>query len=152
MRVLVDTNILTRSIEPGHAMYQPARDSVAFLRTRGDQLHVVPQILYEFWVVCTRPASANGLGKTPAETVIELAALKSLFGIIDDVPAILPEWERIVATFQVIGRNAHDARLVAAMRVHGASHILTFNDQDFRRFGGITILTPAALLAPPTTP
>ena len=53
---------------------------------------------------------------------------------------------------RVIGKNAHDARLVAAMRVHGVTHLLTFNDQDFARYTGITVLTPAAVFAPPPTP
>lgn len=37
------------------------------------------------------------------------------------------------------GKNAHDARLVAAMVRHGLTHILTFNAQDFSRYRGITI-------------
>jgi predicted nucleic acid-binding protein len=46
----------------------------------------------------------------------------------------------------VKGKNAHDARLVAAMVRHGLTHILTFNAQDFSRYRGITIMTPGALL------
>jgi hypothetical protein len=44
------------------------------------------------------------------------------------------------------------------MRVDGVTHLLTFNDVDFRRYTGIVILTPAAVVAasfpaaPPATP
>ena len=33
-------------------------------------------------------------------------------------------------------------RLVAAMVVHGVSHILTFNTQDFTRYAGVRTLHP----------
>ena len=35
-----------------------------------------------------------------------------------------------------------DARLVAAMTVHGVRHVLTFNGEDFSRYPGITVLDP----------
>jgi predicted nucleic acid-binding protein len=77
-----------------------------------------------------------------------MTGLRTRFRLLDDTPAILPEWERLVVAHSVLGKNAHDARLVAAMRVHGVTHLLTFNDGDFRRFAGITVLTPASI-APP---
>ena len=49
MSVLLDTNILTRSAQPGHPMHKAAVDAVDVLRTRGEQLYVVPQNLVEFW-------------------------------------------------------------------------------------------------------
>jgi hypothetical protein len=54
----------------------------------------------------------------------------------------LPEWQRLVVQHDVKGRNAHDARLVAAMNVHGVGHILTFNITDFTRYPGIIVLDP----------
>lgn len=54
-----------------------------------------------------------------------------------------------MTTHAVSGKNAHDARLVAAMLAHGLTHLLTFNDADFQRFTGITTVTPAAVLAMP---
>src|SRR4051812_2875879 len=79
MNYLVDTNILTRLAEPGHAIHKAALDAVKTLARDGHRLHIVPQNLYEFWVVCTRPTAVNGLGKTAAEAVAELANLTALF-------------------------------------------------------------------------
>ena len=152
MTVLVDANLLLRRVQPGHPMHQSTMDAVATLRAQGNDLCVVPRVLYEFWVGCTRPVGVNGLGKTAAEAAVELRTLKSDFIVLDDTPAILPEWERLVTTHAVLGKNAHDARLVAAMLVHGVTHLLTFNDQNFRRFTVVTVLTPAAVLAPPSPP
>jgi hypothetical protein len=47
-----------------------------------------------------------------------------------DTPAIYAEWRRIVTTYTVSGVNAHDSRIVAAMKVHGLRHLVTFNTED----------------------
>jgi len=107
----------------------------------------VPQNFYEFWVVATRPTSQNGLGFAPAQAQAELARLKAVFIFIDDTPAVFPQWERLVVQHQVSGKNAHDARLVAAMLVHGISQILTFNISDFRRYQSIIVLDPTQIVA-----
>jgi predicted nucleic acid-binding protein len=113
----------------------------------------VPQNLYEFWVVCTRPVAQNGLGLSPAEPQAELTRLKALFVLLDETPAVYPQWEQLVARHQVSGKNAHDARLVAVLMVHGLSRLLTFNVSDFARYPGVTVLEPGQVLAaPPSTP
>ena len=84
MSMLLDTNILTRSAQPGHPMHKDAVDGLDMLRTRGEELCVVPQNLIEFWAVATRPVSANGLGMTTGQTQAELARIKSLFRLLPD--------------------------------------------------------------------
>jgi predicted nucleic acid-binding protein len=148
MNYPVDTNILSRLAEPGHPMHQPALDAVKRLVSEGHTLHIVPQNLYEFWVVCTRPTAVNGLGKTAAEAAVELASLKALFVLLDETPAIFGVWEGLVTSTPVVGKNGHDARLVAAMMVHGLTHLLTFNAPDFRPYPGITAVTPTDVLTP----
>src|SRR5439155_14932138 len=111
------------------------------------KLHVVPQNFYEFWVVATRPASVNGLGKTAAEALLDLTNLKSLFLWLDDSPLVYGVWEGLVTGTPILGKNAHDARFVAAMSVRGLTHLLTFNTQDFRQYPGITAVAPADVLA-----
>ncbi len=152
MSTLLDTNLLSRSAQPLHPMHQQAVDAIAALRLQGEDLCLVPQNFYEFWVVCTRPVAQNGLGLTPAEAQAEITKLKSLFTVLDDTPAIFAEWEQLVVAHQVSGKNAHDARLVAAMKVHGIGRILTFNPADFKRYPGITVLSPQDVLSPPVTP
>lgn len=49
---------------------------------------------------------------------------------------------RLVAAYDVKGNSAHDARIVASMKVHNVSHVLTFNGPDFTRFPAITVLSP----------
>ncbi len=75
----------------------------------------------------------------------ELSSIKQLFRFLNDTPAVYTEWERLVLQHAVSRKNAHDVRVVAAMRVHGITQLLTFNADDFKRFSGIIVLTPAGV-------
>jgi predicted nucleic acid-binding protein len=149
MSALVDTSILVRSVYRPDPLHQVAVDAVDALRPQGEQLCVAPQNFYEFWVVCTRPAAQNGLGMIPADVDAEIARLGQLFDVLQETPAIFPEWRRLVTQYQVCGKNGHDARLVAAMTVHGVDRILTFNTQDFQRYQGIVVVSPQQVVGTP---
>ncbi|MDM8008892.1 MAG: type II toxin-antitoxin system VapC family toxin [Phycisphaerae bacterium] len=151
MNVLIDTNILTRLAQPGRASHSSALAALDTLRASGDRICVVPQNLYEFWVVCTRPEAENGLGMTPIQAHLELTQLKSLFVLLPDSAGLFEQWERLVTSYGVRGKNAHDARLVAAMLTHNVGHILTFNPEDFARYPMITVLTPEQAAGSTTT-
>lgn len=127
-------------------MYGDVARSVSVLASRRDELHVIAQNLIEFWAVATRPITANGLGLTVAQAEQELTKLRALFTILPDTADILPEWEQLVVTHQVLGKQAHDARLVAAMSVHNLTNLLTFNDGDFKRFTEIIVVNPRDVL------
>jgi len=152
MTTLLDTNILARAAQPAHPMYRTASDAVDELLRQRDMLCFVPQSIYEFWVVATRPAAQNGLGMAPAQALAELARLQALCTLLGETPAVLTQWQQLVIQLQVRGKSAHDAHLVAAMIVHGVGRILTFNVADFRRYQNITVLDPHQVAAsrPPT--
>jgi predicted nucleic acid-binding protein len=139
---LVDTNVLLRSVDLSHPMNPDAVNAISTLRSNGEQLYIVPQNLIEFWNVYTRPIERNGLGRDVTETQTEVNRLKVLFPLLLDTEAIYQEWERLVVAYGVKGVNVHDARLVAAMLVHGLTHILTFNISDFARYSEITAVHP----------
>ena len=105
----------------------------------------MPQNLFEFWVVATRPANVNGLGLSVEEATQEMALLKQLFAIKASNPSILTVWEDLVIKYQVKGKQGHDARLVAAMITHEISHILTFNVEDFTCFSEIVAVSPQTI-------
>jgi len=141
--VLTDTNTLLRTLQPSHPQRETARVAIKALTARGGELHIVPQNLFELWVVATRPASQNGLGLSTTEAAAELMRLKSMFPLLPDPPAIYPVWESLVIQYRVAGKPAHDARLVAAMLVHGLTTILTFDRTGFSRYAGVEALHPA---------
>jgi predicted nucleic acid-binding protein len=141
MSVLVDTNLLLRSIQPDHSQYKSATDAIASLR-RTDRLYIASQNLYELWAVCTRPPDKNGLGLSAEVAAAELDKLQHFFNRLPDRDEIYDEWRRLVILHDVKGKNAHDTRLVAAMNINGIEKILTFNRQDFIRFTNIEVITP----------
>jgi predicted nucleic acid-binding protein len=145
MAVLVDTNILLRMLQPHTAQATIANRALDVLRARSEELHIATQNLVEFWAVATRPAIVNGMGLASEQAIREVNALKRLFTLLPEAP-LLSEWERLVTTYRVSGKNCHDARLVAAMMVHGTRSILTFNVQDFTRYSGITVLDPGLIV------
>ena len=144
MSVLVDTNVLLRRTQPDHAGHTLAVESVALLLERGEPVCFTPQIASEFWNVVTRPQAQNGLGLSPAFAASELAKIEQVLTLLPDLPSAYPEWKRLILAHGVSGAKVHDARLVAAMNVHGVPRILTFNDADFRRYD-VEVLHPSSI-------
>jgi predicted nucleic acid-binding protein len=146
MSILVDTNVLLRRTQPDHEHHSLAVESVALLLESGEPVHVTPQNISEFWNVATRPQTYNGLGFSVALAAGEVAKIEQALILLPDSPAAYGEWKRLVLTHGVMGAKVHDARLVAAMNVHGVRRILTFNDADFKRFD-IEAVHPSAVLS-----
>lgn len=147
MRVLLDTNVLLRSVRKDHPQSRAALDAVLSLASQRHELCVVPQVLHEFWVVATRPLANNGLGLSCADAKAHVDRLLAAYTLLEDSPGLTLRWLGLVAAHAVIGKNAHDARLVAAMQSHGVTHLLTFNVGDFGRFPDLSVTAPGS--APP---
>ena len=60
---------------------------------------------------------------------------------------IFPAWKAVVDALGIMGKQVHDARLVAVCHVHAVTHLLTFNVAHFARLAaiapGIVVLHPA---------
>lgn len=145
MRVLLDTNILVRAAIPSDPLSTIARAATARLVALDRDLCAVPQVFCEFYVVATRPRAQNGLALSPALAHALLRDFETALMLLPDAPEVYPQWRELVRVHEVLGKSAHDARLVAAMSVHGVDAILTFNGDDFRRFPTITVMEPRAV-------
>lgn len=142
MKVLLDTNILLRLAVASHPTHGDAVSAVLKIRQRGDQPVVVPQVLYEYWVVATRPVLQNGLGLSPANARIAIDEFLISIVLLRDERGIFDNWLTNVTDLSISGKRAHDARLLAAMQRHGVQEVVTFNKSDFLGFPGITVLLP----------
>src|SRR5260370_38849611 len=123
MHCLLDTNVLLRGLDRNHPQCRVVRRAIIALRREEGRLCLAPRNLIEFWAVATRPVDANGLGMSIEWAAAQLGKMKHFFAILPDTAEVLPEWERLVIQHQVSGKKAHDARLVAALNIHGVSHI-----------------------------
>ena len=115
---------------------------------RSDALCYTSQNVGEFWNACTRPLDRNGYGLSPKETDRRAKFFEERLRLLPDSLAVHEEWRRLIVAHDVSGVQVHDARLAAAMRVHGVERILTFNDRDFARFAGIEAIHPRAVTTP----
>ena len=82
------------------------------------------------------------MGFSIEQAAAELTRLKTVFTILAETPAVYPAWELLVIKHRVTGKPTHDARLVAAMQVHGETSILTLDKGDFSRYPDIEVLNP----------
>jgi predicted nucleic acid-binding protein len=145
--ILVDTNILLRLARLGEPHSQTALDAIDLLRAReAEDFAIAPQSLYEMYVVCSRPVSANGFGMTPHAAHAEISRAQALFLLLTETAQVYPTWEGLIAQYAVQGKRAHDTRLVAIMIEHRVPRLLTFNDGDFKQYAEIVALNPFDVL------
>jgi predicted nucleic acid-binding protein len=146
---LIDTTILARLANATDAQHTVAARAVLELHRRGEVLHVTPQVLIEFRNVATRPVAVNGLGLSAVDTEAQAATFETRFPLLVETPDIYPAWKALVGALGVIGKQVHDARLVAICHVHAVTHLLTFNVAHFVRLTGfgprIVVVDPATV-------
>lgn len=140
---LADTNIFLRLLKRNDPQDALAATAINRLLEQGAEICYTPQNIVEFWNVFTRPKDRNGFGLTPAEAGVQTALIESRFTLLPEDERIHLAWRDLVTVHSVSGVRVHDARLVAAMRVHGVSRLVTFNRADFLRYREITIVNPA---------
>jgi predicted nucleic acid-binding protein len=142
---LLDTSILVRLANTADAFYLSSVQAVVTLHRRGEVLHVTAQNLVEFRSVATRPMALNGLGLSP----VDVEAKTATFPLLEEMPNIYPAWKSLVMQSGIIGKQVHDARLVAVCHAHGVTHLLTFNTPHFTRFSGfgpgIVVVDPVSV-------
>jgi predicted nucleic acid-binding protein len=146
---LVDTSILARIANSGDAFHSVTVQTIFTLHRRGEILRTAPQNIVEFRSVATRPVAVNGLGLTPAAVNARIAAFETAFPLLPETPDIYSTWKELVESGDVVGKQVHDARLVAICQVYGITHLLTFNVQHFTRLAslgsGLVVVEPSTV-------
>ena len=79
---------------------------------------------------------------SPAEAHAEIIAIQSLFQLLRDERGVYSVWEHLVSSLGVKGKQAHDARLAAAIQRHAITRLLTFNTGDFMRYSFMRAISP----------
>ena len=139
-RVFVDTNVLLAATDTDREHHP---DAATFLSAAFDgtwRAFASAQIFREYLVVATRPTEKNGLGLSPVSATQNVRAFQQLIQIL---PEERDSHERLIALVRqhgLKGKRIHDANLVAVMEIHGLRQLKTYNPQDFRPFGQITLI------------
>ena|SRR5216683_5530938 len=140
---LVDTNVMLRLTTQKHPQHTIAANAVNLLVNQDVDLFFTLQNASEFWNVCTRSTSLNGLGLSVAEAKHHLGAMEQNLTLLPDNILVYDHWRILVVQHSVSGVQVHDAKLAAAMLAHGVPGILTFNTANFARYTGIEAVHPA---------
>lgn len=144
MPFIIDTNIFLRLVPKNDPDRQTVLNALGKLRARREELYYTTQVLAEFWTVCTRPKTARGgYGLSPVETERKARVIERYCRLLTESLATHQEWRRLIMAHSVQGVLIHDVRTVSVMNVHGITHILTFDKDDFKRFTNITALLPS---------
>lgn len=144
MQIFVDTGVWLRAFDTSSPERSAIVDSLRTMIAKRIGIATAAQNIAEFWNVSTRPRAARGRFGLPTSAVemrvqwIERIALVLPFTVND-----YREWRALVVHHQITGVSVHDSRLVAVMM---ANQILTLNTADFRRYSGISAVTPSEFL------
>jgi predicted nucleic acid-binding protein len=146
MPYLIDTNVFLRLVPKSDPDRAIVLDALRKLRAGNEELYYTTQVLAEFWTVCTRPSTARGgYGLTPTRTERKARMIERYCQFLPETVAGRQEWRRLIAAHAIQGVQAHDTRLVAVMNAYGVTHLLTFEKGNFKRFPGITVVSPGEI-------
>jgi len=148
MAYLIDTSVLGRLANIADPQFPTADRAVTELRQRGEVLHITPQNLVEFRSAATRPQAMNGLGLSAAQALARARIFEAAFNLFPETDTIFPAWKALVDGLGIIGKQVHDARLVAVCHVNKVTHLLTFNVGHFARLAGFG---PGIIVVDPST-
>lgn len=146
-KYLLDTNILLRVCDTSSSLHNLVINAIVEILQLGDKCVITAQVLIEFWVVATRPRDVNGLGWTPQETTEKINQLITQFILIEETKDIFINWFQLVINYKIKGKRTHDIRLLAVMKSHHITHLLTLNPRDFVQLPGIIIVQPQDIIA-----
>jgi predicted nucleic acid-binding protein len=131
MSSLIDTNVLLRLRDSADPHHPDCRTLLEAANVDRFELVICAQVLIEYWVVATRPAGRNGFGLTVVEAAADIRSFRAMLPCVAEVPQITDHWFEIVVRHQVMGKAAHDARIVALAMAAGIRRVVTLNAADF---------------------
>ena len=137
--MFIDTNVLvySRILEaPYHAV---ARTSLERAFRGPEPLRISRQVIREYLAVVTRP-QVWSVAMTREEALEDVTRLMDGFEVLEDGPVVMDSLMTLCREVPVGGRQIHDANIVATMLAHGERRLLTFNVEDFVRYGDRIVL------------
>lgn len=139
--VVVDTNVLLAATDGSRAQHRAA---INFLRHDERRLAVTPQIVREYLAVATRPVQINGLGLDPADAVANVEEIQVIATMLGEGPATTTRLLELLLDVPALGKQVHDANVVACALAHGAHAIMTANVRDFVRYASLIVIEDLA--------
>jgi len=141
--VFIDTNILVYATRPSAPNHSAARVALNRLEAEGAILWISAQVLREYLAVVTR-AQVTAPALPMATAIADVRRFQSIFEVAYPGRGGLDRLLDLLAAGRGVGRQVHDANIVATMLEFGIRRLLTFNAADFHRFANLIELVPLA--------
>jgi predicted nucleic acid-binding protein len=131
--VFLDTNILVYASFPEAPFHLAARSRLTELESDGVLFWTSRQVLREYLASTTRPGAV-----VPPPTLEALSQavrqFEAEFEIADEDAAVTALLLDLLKSRTVLGKQVHDANIVATMHRYKIPWLLTHNTADFTRF------------------
>lgn len=142
MTYAADTDFLVAVEVRGHEFHRAASDLLASLLDDGHEIGVTPQALAEFIHVATDPR------RLPDPMTVEAATdraerwwqAKETARICPDFSSTLA-WLDLLRCHRLGRKRLLDTMLAAICRANGIGKVITNNEEDFRIFGFLEVVT-----------
>ncbi|MCR1782269.1 PIN domain-containing protein [Nocardioides carbamazepini] len=132
--VVLDSNVLLAATDAGRRNHVQALELVRYDERR---LAITPQIVREYLVVGTRPPEVNGLGLSMPQALGNVDDFLLDMSLLSEGDASLRWLRDLLDHHEVLGKQVHDANVVAVALAHGAGAIVTENTRHYARFAGL---------------
>lgn len=140
-KAFIDTNILLRSIHQTMPQHTDTRQLVERYSNNGYALWISRQVIREYLVQVTR-TGVLAVPLTMQQSGQRVDDIAQLYHIADDTHDVTQMLKSLMQQFPTVGKQVHDANIVATMLVYGIDTLLTLNVADFQRFSSkIKIMT-----------
>jgi predicted nucleic acid-binding protein len=135
--ILADTNVLLCASAPSRELHQKAFRVLSQWPDEGVSICTSGQVLREYLVVATRGYELNGLGLSLAQALANRDRFEARMKFLDETQAVASRLRGLAESARCIGKQIHDANLVATALAHRVERILTDNTAHFARFGDV---------------
>jgi predicted nucleic acid-binding protein len=132
--VLVDTNVLLSATAPLRPHHRAALVVLNDWPNQGKTLATSSQVLREYLAVATRPLAVNGLDLSAADALANAMAFRARMRLLTESESGWDRLRALITTRGCLGKQIHDANIVATALTSGVAKLVTANVEDFVRF------------------
>lgn len=134
-RVFVDTNILASALLPESPRYFHARGILRRLAEADAEVRISRQVIREYLATMTR-YEQKWSNVTRAALIDAVRTLERHYFVAEELPIVAEQLYFLLGQVPTGGKQVHDANIVATMIAYDVRTLLTYNVDDFKRFGG----------------
>ena len=134
-RVFVDTNILASALLPESPRYFHARGILRRLAEADAEVWISRQVIREYLATMTKYERLWS-DVTRAALIDAVRTLERHYIVAEELPIVAEQLYFLLGQVPTGGKQVHDANIVATMIAYDVRTLLTYNLDDFKRFGG----------------